>query len=185
MINKIVKDAESRMKKAVEATRSDFNTMRTGRASPALLDRVQVDYYGAPTPLNQVASVTVPDSQMIMIQPWDKASLEAIEKAIQSSDLGLNPSNDGQVIRLAIPSLTEERRVELQKIVRHMAEEGRVAIRNIRRDANDHFKSSEKEHEISEDDKRRSQDEIQGVTDRHIAEIDHMLETKEKDLLEV
>lgn len=185
MTTDILKSAEERMKKAIEATRIDFSTMRAGRASAALLDRIVVDYYDTPTPLNQMASVSVPDPRTLVIQPWDKTALPLIEKAIMKSDLNLNPSNDGQLIRLPVPPLTEERRRELLKIVKHMAEEGRVAIRNIRRDANDHLKTSQRDGEISEDDLKRAQDQVQKLTDKHIKDVDHMLEVKEKDLLEV
>lgn len=185
MVSEILKSAEDRMKKAIEATGGDFHTMRAGRANPALLDRINVDYYGTPTPVNQLASVSVPDPRTLVIQPWDKASLTEIERAIQKSDLGLNPMNDGQVVRLPVPPLTEERRKELLKIVRHMAEDGRVAVRNIRRDANEHLKRDEKNHEISEDDLKRAQEQVQKITDKYIKELDQMLDNKEKDLLEV
>ncbi len=185
MVDKIIKSADEKMRKAIESARHDFGTMRAGRATPAILERVMVDYYGTPTPVSQVGSVSVPDASMLIIQPWDKSILGDIEKAIFKSDLGLTPSNDGEVVRLPIPQLTEERRFELLKVVKGMAEEGRVSIRNIRRDANDHLKKEEKNHEMSEDDLRRGQDRVQKMTDKYVAELDHMLEVKEQDLLEV
>ncbi len=185
MVDKIIKSADEKMRKAIQAARHDFGTMRAGRATPALLERVMVDYYGTPTPVSQVGSVSVPDASMLIIQPWDKSILGDIEKAIFKSDLGLTPSNDGEVIRLPIPQLTEERRFELLKVVKGMAEEGRVSMRNIRRDANDHLKKEEKNHEMSEDDLHRGQDRVQKMTDKYVAELDHMLEVKEQDLLEV
>lgn len=185
MVDKIIKSADEKMRKAIQAARHDFGTMRAGRATPAILERVMVDYYGTPTPVSQVGSVSVPDASMLIIQPWDKSILGDIEKAIFKSDLGLTPSNDGEVIRLPIPQLTEERRFELLKVVKGMAEEGRVSMRNIRRDANDHLKKEEKNHEMSEDDLHRGQDRVQKMTDKYVAELDHMLEVKEQDLLEV
>ena len=185
MSNPGVKDAAERMDKALAALQHEFASVRTGRASGAILEKVTVEYYGAPTPLMQIASVSAPEPQTVVVSPYDKTALNAIEKAIRSADLGLNPSNDGIVIRVPFPPLTEERRKELVKLCKHYAEESRVAVRNIRRDANDHFKRQEKEHEISEDDLRRLEAEIQKATDAHIAEIEEMLKRKEAEIMEV
>ena len=184
MINEIFIDVKDRMNKAVEHYRHEVSTIRTGRASPNILDMVKVDYYGTPTPLNNIAHVTVPEGQLIVIQPFDPSSLESIEKAIMNSDVGLTPNNDGSVIRLNIPSLTEERRKELVKVVHKIIEEGRVAVRNIRRDANDLLKKSEKEHDLSEDNLRRATDNIQEMTDEHIKNLNLIQEAKEKDILD-
>ena len=184
MINEIFVDVKDRMNKAVDHYRHEVSTIRTGRASANILDVVKVDYYGTPTPLNNIAHVTVPEGQLIVIQPFDPGSLEFIEKAIMSSDVGLTPNNDGSVIRLNIPSLTEERRKELVKVVHKIIEEGRVAVRNIRRDANDLLKKSEKEHDLSEDNLRRATDNIQEMTDEHIKNLNQIQETKEKDILD-
>jgi len=178
-------EAEEKMKKAVSAFQRELSTLRAGRASPALVDKIEVDYYGIPTPLNQIASISAPESRLLVIQPWDKNVISNIEKAILKSDLGLNPNNDGNVIRLSFPQLTEERRKELVKFVRKKAEEGKVAVRNIRREANDSLKSMEKKGDISEDDSRRFQDEIQKLTDKYIEEVDEVLQNKEKEILEV
>lgn len=180
-----VKEAAERMDKALTALAHEFGGVRTGRAAASILDKVSVEYYGSPTPLNQLSSVSVPEPQMLVVSPYDKSSLNAIEKAIRSADLGLNPSNDGVVIRVPFPPLTEERRKELVKLCKHYAEEARVAVRNIRRDANDHFKRQEKDHEISEDDLRRIETEVQKATDAHVAEIDEMLKRKEAEIMEV
>jgi len=180
----IKKSAEERMEKALAALKRDFATLRAGKASPSLLDRIQVEYYGTPTPLNQLANITTPDSRTLLIQPWDKSSLADIERAILKSDVGLNPSNDGSIIRLTVPMLTEERRVELVKTAKKIAEDAKVAVRNIRRDANDSIKKLEKT-EISEDESKRYQDDIQKLTDKYIAESDKVLATKEKEILEV
>ena len=184
MINEIFVDIKDRMNKAVEHYRHEVSTIRTGRASANILDGVKVDYYGSPTPLNNIAHVTVPEGQLIVIQPFDPSSLEFIEKAIMSSDVGLTPNNDGSVIRLNIPSLTEERRKELVKVVHKIIEEGRVAVRNIRRDANDILKKSEKEHDLSEDNLKRATDNIQEMTDEHIKNLNQIQEAKEKDILD-
>ena len=184
MINEIFVDVKDRMNKAVEHYRHEVATIRTGRASANILDGVKVDYYGSPTPLNNIAHVTVPEGQLIVIQPFDPSSLEFIEKAIMSSDVGLTPNNDGSVIRLNIPSLTEERRKELVKVVHKIIEEGRVAVRNIRRDANDLLKKSEKEHDLSEDNLRRATGNIQEMTDEHIKNLNQIQEAKEKDILD-
>ena len=175
-------DAESNMQKAVEATQRAFNTIRTGRANATLLDRVMVEYYGSPTPLKSLANINTPDASTITIQPYDKTSLNVIEKAIQLSDIGLTPNNDGQVIRLNVPPLTSERRKEFVKMASKFAEEGKVAIRNIRRDAVDSVRKQEKSSEISEDESKDLQDKIQKLTDKHIAKIDELLAEKEKDI---
>jgi len=180
----IKKSAEERMEKAITALKRDFSSLRAGKASPSLLDRIQVEYYGTLTPLNQLANITTPDSRTLLIQPWDKSSLAEIERAILKSDIGLTPSNDGALIRLMVPMLTEERRVELVKTAKKIAEESKVAIRNIRRDANDSIKKLEKA-EISEDESKRHQEDIQKLTDKYIAESDKVLATKEKEILEV
>ena len=175
-------DAESHMQKAVEATKRAFNTIRTGRANATLLDRVMVEYYGSPTPLKSLANINTPDASTITIQPYDKTSLNVIEKAIQLSDIGLTPNNDGQVIRLNVPPLTSERRKEFVKMASKFAEEGKVAIRNIRRDAVDSVRKQEKGSEISEDESKDLQDKIQKLTDKYITKIDESLAEKEKDI---
>ncbi|MEW6448508.1 MAG: ribosome recycling factor [Bacillota bacterium] len=173
------------MKKAVEHLRKDLSTVRTGRATPALLDRITVDYYGTPTPVNQLATINVPEPRLLVIQPWDKSAISDIERAIMKSDLGINPVNDGSVIRLVLPQLTQERRQELVKLVRKKAEEGRVAIRNIRRDVNDELKARQKEGGFSEDELKRMQGEVQKLTDKYIKETDNVLAAKEKEIMEV
>ena len=178
-------EIKEHMQKTIDATQRSFNTIRTGRANVSLLDRVMVDYYGAETPLKTLANISTPDATTIAIQPYDKGSLPQIEKAILLSDLGLTPNNDGQVVRLNIPPLTSERRKELVKLAGKLAEEGRVAIRNIRRDAIDTIRKQEKNHEISEDESRDSQDEIQKLTDRFTAKVDELLKAKEKDITTV
>ncbi|HBG08650.1 MAG: ribosome recycling factor [Limnochordia bacterium] len=185
MIGQIMDDGKARMEEVIVRTKKAFASVRTGRANPALLDRIMVSYYGTPTPLNQMASVSVPEPRMLVITPWDKSSIKDIEKAILTSDLGLVPNNDGSVIRLAIPPLTEERRKELVRLVRKDAEDHRVAVRNIRRDLNEAAKKLEKDGEISEDDLRRAQDDIQKLTDRFIEQIDELLKAKEKEIMEV
>ena len=184
MINELFVDVKDRMNKAVEHYLHEVSTIRTGRASANILDVVKVDYYGTPTPLNNIAHVTVPEGQLIVIQPFDPSSLEFIEKAIMSSDVGLTPNNDGSVIRLNIPTLTEERRKDLVKVVHKIIEEGRVAVRNIRRDANDLLKKSEKANDLSEDNLRRATDNIQEMTDEHIKNLNQIEEAKEKDILD-
>ncbi len=184
MINELFVDVKDRMNKAVEHYRHEVSTIRTGRASANILDVVKVDYYGTPTPLNNIAHVTVPEGQLIVIQPFDPSSLEFIEKAIMSSDVGLTPNNDGSVIRLNIPTLTEERRKDLVKVVHKIIEEGRVAVRIIRRDANDLLKKSEKDNDLSEDNLRRATDNIQEMTDEHIKNLNQIQEAKEKDILD-
>ena len=184
MINELFIDVKDRMNKAVEHYRHEIASIRTGRASTSIMDGIKVDYYGTKTPLSNIAHVTVPEGQLIVIQPFDPSSLEFIEKAIISSDVGLTPNNDGNVIRLNIPSLTEERRKELVKVVHKIIEEGRVAIRNIRRDANDHLKKSEKDNDLSEDNLRRATDNIQEMTDDYINNLNQMQDAKEKEILE-
>jgi len=179
------KEAEQRMQKAVEILRRDFASLRTGRASPALLEKVMVDYYGTPTPVNQLGNIGVPEPRLLVIQPWDKTMIPAIEKAILKSDLGVTPASDGNVIRIAIPQLTQERRKELAKIIKKKAEEAKVAVRNIRRDVNDQLKAQEKKGEITEDDLRRQQDTLQKLTDQYIKAIDKVLEAKEKEIMEI
>jgi ribosome recycling factor len=185
VIEETLADAEQRMAKAVEALRRDLATIRTGRAQPALVEHLRVDYYGTPTPLNQLASIAAPEARLLTIQPWDKGSMGAIERAIQMSDLGLNPTNDGSIIRLAIPQLTEERRKELVKVVHRKVEEGRVAVRNVRRDCLEGLRRLQREKEASEDDERRAQDQLQKITDRFVAEADQVGHEKEQELLEV
>ncbi len=185
MVKDLIKETENHMKMTIEATKKEFHTIRTGRASAGVLDRVAVDYYGNPSPLNQVASVTIPDPRTIVIQPWDKSLLAAIEKAILKADLGMNPVNDGTVIRLPVPQLTEERRKELVKVVRKEAEERRIVIRNLRRDANDKIKALEKGGKATEDESKKGLDETQKLTDKYIMEIDKLLAQKEKEILEV
>ncbi|GBF72032.1 ribosome-recycling factor [Paenibacillus sp. 598K] len=184
MPQSIKSNAEERMDKAIGALKRELATLRAGRAAPALLDRVQVEYYGAMTPVTQLANVNTPDPRTLLIQPWDKTSLGAIEKAILKSDLGLTPSNDGNMIRISIPMLTEERRAELVKTMKKIGEEAKVAIRNIRRDANDDIKKLEK-GEISEDESRGHQADIQKTTDQFVAEVDKLLAAKEKEIMEV
>lgn len=185
MIEDVLKDAEERMKQSLDAFRRELAGIRAGRATPALLEKVRVDYYGTPTPINQMATINIPEPRLIVIQPWDKSQIGAIERAIQKSDLGLQPNSDGQVIRLVVPQLTEERRQELVKAVRNLAESARVAVRNIRRESNDTLKELAKEGEVSEDEARAGQDQVQKLTDRFIAQIGELLEAKEKEIMEV
>jgi ribosome recycling factor len=185
MIDDLIQDATRRMDRSVESTQGEFNTVRTGRASAALLDRIQVDYYGQPTPLKQLATINVPEPRMLTIQPFDPSSIKGIEKSIQESDLGLTPSNDGKLIRLPIPQLTEERRKELVKVVRHIAEEGRVAVRNVRRDLMHHLKELVREGEVGDDEERRAETQAQKLTDDHVAKIDDLLKHKEAEIMEV
>lgn len=185
MIEDIKKDASRRMHKSIESLQTEFGKIRTGRAHPSLLDHLTVDYYGSEVPLRQVSNISVEDARTLTLTPWEKNMVQVIEKAIRTSDLGLNPSTAGQVIRIPMPPLTEERRRELVKVVRGEAEAAKVAIRNIRRDANNDLKELVKEKEISEDDERRGQDQIQKLTDQHTAEVDKLLEAKETDLMEV
>ncbi len=180
-----LRDAEAKMKAAVSVTQDDLASLRTGRANARLLDRVSFEYYGTTTPLNTMATFSVPEPRLLVIQPFDKNAIGAMEKAIMSSDLGLTPSNDGNVIRLSFPALTEERRRELTRVAHHRAEEGRVAVRNVRRHAKEALERLRKDGEVSEDDERRSERELQRLTDHHIEEIDTTLEHKEKELMEV
>lgn len=184
-VKELLAQEETRMDKSIEALKHEFASIRTGRASVSLLDKVMVDYYGTPSPINQVANISVPEPRMILIAPWDKSMIGAIEKAILQSDLGLNPGNDGAQIRLVIPQLTEERRKEIVKVVHKKAEDAKVAIRNIRRDANDAIKKEEKAKTITEDDAKDGLDQIQKLTDAKIKQIDQLKDLKEKDVLEV
>ncbi|MDE5412935.1 ribosome recycling factor [Alkalihalobacterium chitinilyticum] len=185
MSKELMQDAQGRMKKALDALNRELSTLRAGRANPSLLEKVTVEYYGAPTPLNQLATISVPEARMLVIQPFDKTVIGDIEKAILKSDLGLTPSNDGTIIRITIPALTEERRKDLVKLVKKYGEEGKVAVRNIRRDINDDLKKLQKDGELTEDDLRRSTDEVQKLTDKHIADIDQITTNKEKEIMEV
>jgi len=185
MIADVLGDAESRMGKAIEALRRDLGSIRTGRANPSLVDRVTVDYYGTPTPINQMAGISVPEARLLVIQPWDRGTIPAIEKAIQKSELGLNPNNDGQVIRIAIPALTEERRKQLVRGVHQHVEEGKVALRNIRRDAIGSVRELTSERLISEDDERRGTSQIEELTKRFVDEIDGIGKRKEHEVMEV
>lgn len=180
-----LKEADQKMKGAVSVSREELASVRTGRATPAILSRITVDYYGTPTALNQLASFSVPEPRLLVIQPYDRNSISQIEKAIMQSDLGLTPSNDGQLIRLPFPQLTEERRKELIRLVHQRAEEGRVAVRNVRRHAKEELERLEREHAISEDELARAEKELQKHTDRHVSEIDELLSGKEKELMEV
>lgn len=184
-VKEVMKDVDRRMNGAIEALHAEFKQLRTGRASLSMLDGIVVSYYGTDTPLNQVASLSTPDASTLVAQPWDKSVIPAIEKAIRSADLGLNPASDGKVIRIPVPPLTEERRKELVKKAHHMAEESRTAIRQVRRDGNDRIKKLQKDHKISEDEEKRSHDEIQKVTDRHIEQVGEILKHKEAEILEV
>lgn len=181
----IILDAEERMDKAISALERDFSKLRTGRASSSLVDNIKVDYYGTPTAINQLASIAVPDSRCITIQPWDRGAFALVEKAILKSDLGLTPINDGKIIRINIPPLTEERRKELGKIARKYAEETKIAVRNIRRDANDGLKKLEKNKELSEDDLRKAQDDVQKLTDKYVAKADDKAQAKEKEIMDI
>jgi ribosome recycling factor len=185
ILDELLADARDRMGKAVQATQGEFGSVRTGRASPVLLDRIVVDYYGAPTPLRQLATISAPEAQLLTVQPYDKSSIKSIEKAIQESDVGLNPSNDGNLIRLGVPALTEERRHELVKVVRHIAEEGRVKIRNVRRDVMHELRELREAGDVGADDEHRAETDLQKVTDQRIAELDAHLKGKEEEILEV
>lgn len=185
MIDAILDESESKMKKAVETLKREYATIRAGRANPAILDNIQVDYYGVSTPLNQLSSISAPEARLLVIQPWDKSIIKDIEKAILKSDLDLNPNSDGNVIRISIPQLTEERRKELVKFIKKKAEEFRVVIRNIRRDANEEIKKLQKEGEISEDEMHRLQNEIQDLTDKYIEKINQVFKNKEEEIMEV
>jgi ribosome recycling factor len=180
-----VSEASRKMDKSLESAAHEFNTVRTGRASAALLDRIQVDYYGTPTPLQQLASINVPEPRLITIQPYDPGSIKGIERAIQESDLGLTPSNDGKIIRLPIPQLTEERRKDLVKVVRQRAEDGRVAVRNVRRDLMKHLEELVRNGDVGDDEERRAEERAQKLTDEHVHKIDELLKRKEAEILEV
>ncbi len=181
----ILMETEERMEKAVNAMDKDFAKLRTGRASSSLVDDIRVDYYGTPTPINQLASVAVPDSRTITIQPWDKGGFSAVEKAILKSDLGLTPVNDGKIIRIVIPALTEERRKDLVKVSRKYSEDAKIAVRNVRRDANDQLKKLEKDKTISEDDLKKATEEVQKLTDKYVAETDKKCQAKEKEIMDI
>lgn len=185
MVDEIFEDLKERMGKSIESLKREYSRLRTGRASISLLDGIRVSYYDTPTPLNQMASLAVPEPRLIVIQPWDKTAIEDIEKAILKSELGLTPINDGKVIRISIPPLTEERRKELVKVARKMSEDNKVAIRNIRRDANEMLKDLKTEKEITEDDLYRSQEEVQKTTDQFISQVDELCAAKEKEILEI
>ncbi len=185
MIDELIEDAARRMDKSVEAAHSEFNTVRTGRASAALLDRVQIDYYGQKTPLKQLATINVPEPRLLTIHPFDPGSLRTIERALQESDLGVTPSNDGKIIRLPIPQLTEERRRELVKVVRHMAEEGRIAVRNVRRDVIHDLKELVHDGAVGDDEERRAEERVQRLTDEHTRQIEELLKRKEAEIMEV
>jgi ribosome recycling factor len=184
-IEDFVNEASRKMDRSVEAAAHEFTTIRTGRASAALLDRIQIDYYGTITPLQQLATINVPEPRMLTVQPYDPGSIKSIERAIQESDLGLTPSNDGKMIRLPIPQLTEERRKELVKVVRGLAEEGRVAVRNVRRDAMHHLKDLVRNGDVGDDEERRAEERVQKLTDEHVAKIDELLKRKEAEIMEV
>ncbi len=185
MIDDFIQDAVRRMARSVETTQNEFNSVRTGRASAALLDRITVDYYGTATPLKQLATINVPEPRLLTIQPFDPNSVRTVEKAIMESDLGLTPSNDGKTIRLPIPQLTEERRKELVKVVRHIAEEGRVAVRNVRRDVMHHLKELVVKGDVGDDEERRAEERVQKLTDEHVHKIDELLKRKEAEIMEV
>jgi ribosome recycling factor len=185
VIEDFISDATSRMDKSVEATHEHFNSVRTGRATPALLDRISIEYYGTPTPLKNMATINAPEPRMLTIQPFDPTQIKAIEKAIQESDLGLTPSNDGKLIRLPIPQLTEERRKELVKVVRQMAEEGKVAVRNVRRDTMKHLEELVKNGDVGDDEERAAEGRVQKLTDDHVHKIDDLLKRKEAEIMEV
>ncbi len=185
MYLEIHKQTEEKMKKSLKVYKDELTSIRAGRANPTLLDRITVEYYGTPTPLKQIANISAPEPRMLLIQPWDASSVSAIEKAIQKSDLGLNPSVDGKIIRLIIPQLTEERRKELIKVVKKTTENAKVAIRNGRREANEQLKKMQKASEITEDDCKQAEDQVQKITDKYIEEIDNLMNAKEKELMEV
>ena len=184
-IEEFLEDAKRRMDKSIETTRNEFNSVRTGRASSALLDRITIDYYGTPTPLSNMATISAPEARLLSIQPYDVSQIKAIEKAIQESDLGLMPSNDGKQIRLPIPSLTEERRKELVKVVRRYAEEGKVAIRNVRRDVMKHLEELVRDGAVGDDEERRAETQVQKLTDDHVKKLDDLLKHKEAEIMEV
>lgn len=181
----ILRDIENRMKKTTEVVQREFNTVRTGRASTSMVEDIKVDYYGTPTPLKQLATISIPDPRLIVLQPWDPSSVDDIEKALIKSDLGLTPIKDGKVIRLNVPQLSQERREELVKVIKKMAEDGRISIRSIRRDGNEMVKKLEKDKQVTEDESFRTQEDIQKLTDKYIKEIEEILKKKEKELLEI
>ncbi len=185
MVDELLTDARRRMERSIEATKHEFATVRTGRASTSLLDRIHVEYYGTRTPLNQLATISVPEPRMLVVTPFDKSSIKDIERAIRESDLGVNPSNDGRIVRLPLPALTEERRRDLVKVVRGLAEDGRVAVRNIRRDTLHHLKELDRSGEAGADEVRRAEDRVQKLTDEHVHQIDGALKHKEEEILEV
>jgi len=185
MLDEVISESKDAMNRAVEALKREMSKVRTGRASISLLDDVRVDYYGTPTPLNQVGTLAVPEARLITIQPWEKQLIPEIEKAIFKSDLGLNPASDGQLIRIAIPALTEERRKDMVKVIRRMGEDAKIAVRNARRDANDNLKMLEKEKEISEDDLKRGEKQVQDVTDSFVEKVDEVVAHKEKEVMEI
>jgi ribosome recycling factor len=184
-IDDFLADAKRRMDKSIEATHHEFNSIRTGRASPALLDRITIDYYGTPTPLKSLASISAPEPRLLVVQPFDPGAIKGIERAVQESDLGLTPSNDGKVVRLPIPALTEERRKDLVKVVRRVAEDGKVAIRNVRRDVMQHLKELVVNGDVGDDEERRAEQQVQKVTDEHTKSIDDLLKVKEAEIMEV
>jgi ribosome recycling factor len=184
-IEDFLADAKRRMDRSIEATHNEFNSIRTGRASPALLDRVTIDYYGTPTPLNTLASISAPEARLLVVQPYDPGAIKNIERAIQESDLGLTPSNDGKLVRLPIPALTEERRKDLVKVVRRVAEDGKVAIRNVRRDVMQHLKELVVNGDVGDDEERRAEQQVQKITDDHTKSIDDLLKVKEAEIMEV
>ena len=184
-IEDFLADAKRRMDKSIETTHHEFNSIRTGRASPALLDRVTIDYYGTPTPLKSLASISAPEPRLLVVQPFDPSAIKGIERAVQESDLGLTPSNDGKVVRLPIPALTEERRKDLVKVVRRVAEEGKVAIRNVRRDVMQHLKELVVNGDVGDDEERRAEQQVQKITDDHTKSIDDLLKVKEAEIMEV
>ena len=185
MIEDVLKDAEERMKKAIDALKRDLLSIRTGRATPALIERMAVEYYGAPTPLNQLATITAPEPRLLLVQPWDKSALPIIEKALQKSEMGFNPATDGRVIRIPIPALTEDRRREMVKMVKHKVEDGRVALRNVRRDALHDLKELESEKMISEDEHKRGHEKIDDLVHKYVREAEHVGDAKEAEILEV
>jgi len=185
MLEKIVHETEDKMKKAVEFTRQELTKLRSGKASVALLDDIKIDYYGQKLPIAQTASVSTPDAHLITVQPWDKSIIREIEKAILAANVGLTPANDGTIIRLPVPALTEERRKELVKVARKFAEDGRITIRNVRRESNEHLKKAEKDVHVSEDERKRGEAEVQKLTDKYIKHIDEILVAKEKEIMEV
>ena len=185
MVTEVISETDARMKRSLEALQRELNSVRTGRATPALVENLTIDYYGVPTPLNQIAGITVPEARLLMIQPWDKQSLKDVEKGILRSDLGLVPNNDGTVIRINIPTLTEERRRELVRLVGRKLEDGHVSVRNIRRDSLEQLRSMERDKELSQDENRRAQDQLQRVTDSYIGQMDEMREAKNVEVMEV